>query len=80
MAVTVAALSLIRPNQLGEDDSHSPFTAAAFALLRSQSGALLVGGAEILQRAFGGHAVKLAHHQLVQVVRVRQPRHQQIQH
>ncbi|TNN44284.1 hypothetical protein EYF80_045519 [Liparis tanakae] len=57
------------------EDSHSLIP--ALALLRSQRGLIRVGSTQLLHGAFGGGAVQLADHQLVQVVGVRQPSHQQ---
>lgn len=80
VVVTSTALILTRRSPWGAgDDSHSPFTAVAFAFLWSRRRLLLVWSTQILHWAFGGHAVELAHHQLVQVVGVRQPCHQQTQ-
>lgn len=61
----------------GQADSHSHFT--GLALLRSQRGQVRVWAAQLLHGAFGCHAVQLAHHQLVKVVGVGQPCHQQAQ-
>lgn len=61
----------------GQADSHSHFT--GLALLRSQRGEVRVWATQLLHGAFGCHAVQLAHHQLVKVVGVGQPCHQQAQ-
>lgn len=58
-------------------DSHSHF--GSLALLRSQRAEVLVRATQLLHRAFGSHTVQLAHHQLVQVVGIREPCHQKAQ-
>ena len=75
--------SVLRPDQCSHFTALFFLRALALLLLflslGGGGGSVTVGPPQLLHRAFGRGFVELTDHHLVQVVRVRQPRHQQLQ-